>query len=65
MIRRCELCGSEKRGEDAKFAEGHPIEVHDKWWRAMHKPGCAYLKIEERTMYIAEHGSPLSSVLEE
>jgi hypothetical protein len=64
MIRRCELCGSEKRGAEAEF-KSKGIIGHDAWWAKMHNDGCEYLKITETTTYVMEHGSPLSSVVEE
>lgn len=70
LVRRCALCGVEKRGEEAKVAvkEGlvYPGPAIDEWWKRTHKEDCLALRWSgsERIDYFMDHGSPTTCVIE-
>lgn len=65
MTRICSVCGSTKTGDEAEIKKD--IGAHDKFWSKMHLPYCTYVLLNdhERFQYFAEHGSPLSSEMED
>lgn len=65
MIRICAVCGSTKTGNEAEIKPG--VVAHEQFWSKMHLPYCTYVLLNEheKFQYFAEHGSPLSSEVED
>lgn len=70
LVRRCAMCGVEKRGEEAKVVVKDGL-VHsgvrlDEWWRHTHREDCLALRWSEseRLAYFMDHGSPTTCVVE-